>query len=80
MFLKITKEKASQNTLYLVMVNYGLPNAWVLLNVTLRNEHIPDIERHIRTIKESTSATYATLPYKALPTWHFIEIWCMSVY
>jgi hypothetical protein len=69
-------------TVYSVLgdVNYGLPNAWVLLNMTLRNEHIPDIERHIRTIKERNRAAYATLPYKTLPPWHFIEIWCMSVY
>jgi len=45
----------------------GLANVGVVLNVTSRDEHLPEIERHIRTIKERTRAQYATLPFKALP-------------
>ena len=45
----------------------GLASVRVVLNVTSREEHVPEIERHIRTIKERTRAQYATLPFKALP-------------
>ena len=45
----------------------SLASVGVVLNVTSREEHVPEIERHIRTIKERTRAQYATLPFKALP-------------
>jgi hypothetical protein len=37
------------------------------LNTTSADEHVPDIERHIRTIKESTRSTYRMLPFRRLP-------------
>jgi hypothetical protein len=37
------------------------------LNTAAAAEHVPDIERHIRTIKDSTRSTYRTLPFRRLP-------------
>ena len=37
------------------------------LNVTARDEHVGDIERHIRTVKERVRSTYNTLPFTRLP-------------
>jgi hypothetical protein len=37
------------------------------LNTTTADEHVPDIERHIRTVKERTRSTYTMLPYRHLP-------------
>ena len=45
----------------------GLANVGLVVNVTWRDETVLNIQRHIRTIKERTRATYATLPFKALP-------------
>jgi len=52
----------------------------MVLNVTSRDAHVPDIERHIRTIKERARATLATLPFKALPPWLVIEMVYSSVF
>lgn len=37
------------------------------LNITVADEHIQDIERHLLTIKDSTWSTYHTLPFCQLP-------------
>jgi hypothetical protein len=37
------------------------------LNTTAANEHVSEIERHIRTIKDSTRSTYRMLPFRHLP-------------
>ena len=37
-----------------VSLQCGLANAGMVLNVTSGDVHVPDIERHIRTIKERT--------------------------
>ena len=37
------------------------------INTTAADEHVPDIERHIRTIKDSTRSTYRMLPYRHIP-------------
>ena len=58
----------------------GLANVGVLLNVISINEHVPDIERQIRTIKERTRVTYATLQFKALPPRLVIEMVHASVF
>jgi hypothetical protein len=34
------------------------------LNVASEDEHVPEIERYIRTLKERTRAVYNTLPFK----------------
>jgi len=50
------------------------------VNVTLRDEHVPEIERHIRTIKERTRETYATLPFQALLLRLVIKMVYVSVF
>ena len=37
------------------------------LNTTARDEHVPDIERCIRTVKDRTRSTYNVLPYRNIP-------------
>jgi hypothetical protein len=44
------------------------------LNTTAADEHVPDIERHIRTIKDSTRSTYRTLPFRRLPRISLIHL------
>jgi hypothetical protein len=38
------------------------------LNIAAMNEHVPEIERAIRTIKERNRSTVSGLPYKHYPT------------
>ena len=42
---------------------YGAPQ----LNVTSANEHVPDVERKIRVIKEQVRAIIYSIPFNALP-------------
>jgi hypothetical protein len=44
------------------------------LNTTSNNEHVPEIERHIRTLKERARCVYNTLPFKKLPERLVIEL------
>ena len=44
------------------------------LNVTSNKEHVPEIERSIRTTKEQVRSVYATLPFKRLPLRFLIEL------
>ena len=37
------------------------------LNTAAADEHVPDIERQIRTIKDSTRSTYRMLPFRRIP-------------
>ena len=39
----------------------------IMLNVTGRDEHVPEIERYIRTVKERVHAIVNTLPFKSYP-------------
>jgi hypothetical protein len=39
----------------------------VNLNITGREEHVPEIERYIRTIKERVRSVYNSLPFKKIP-------------
>ena len=39
----------------------------VLLNTTAENEHVPEVERRIRTVKERCRGVYCTLPFKKMP-------------
>ena len=45
----------------------------VLLNKTARDEHVGDIERYIRTIKERMRCSHNTLPFKQIPNRMVIE-------
>jgi hypothetical protein len=52
----------------------------IQLNTTGRDEHVGDIERFIRTIKERIRSTYNTLPFKRVPPRLVIEMAKSSVY
>jgi hypothetical protein len=36
-------------------------------NLCAQNEHVPDIERYIRTVKDRVRSCYHTLPYSCIP-------------
>lgn len=46
----------------------------VLLNATSRDEHVGEIERYIRTIKERVRCVYNTLPFERWPPRMVIEL------
>jgi hypothetical protein len=46
----------------------------VNLNTTAVSEHVPDIERHIRLIKERARAIRSTMPFKIIPGRMIIEM------
>jgi hypothetical protein len=48
----------------------------ITLNTASNDEHVPDIERFIRTLKERTRAIYNTLPFKKMPDRLVIEMIC----
>jgi hypothetical protein len=56
----------------------------VALNTTATREHVGEIERKIRVIKERARSTFNTLPYKKLPRMmvtelmHFCVMWMNS--
>jgi hypothetical protein len=39
----------------------------ITLNTVARGEHVPEVERHIRTIKERARCVYNTLPFTKIP-------------
>ena len=44
------------------------------MNTTAAREHVTDVERRIRTIKERCRGTVNTLPYEKLPRLMLIEL------
>ena len=46
----------------------------VTLNIVARSEHVPKVERYIRTVKEWTWSVYNSLPFKRFPTRLLVEI------
>ena len=46
----------------------------VNLNIVTRGEHVPEVERYIRTVKERTRSVYNSLPFKRFPTKLVVEI------
>jgi hypothetical protein len=44
------------------------------LNVTSEDEHVPEIERYIRTVKERCRANYNTVPFKKMPAMMIVEL------
>jgi hypothetical protein len=46
----------------------------VALNTTAAREHVGEVERKIRVIKERARGTFNTLPYKKLPKLMMIEL------
>jgi hypothetical protein len=57
-----------------------LASVQVQVNTTGRDEHVGDIERYIRTVKERTRATYNTLPVERMPNRMVIEMVYSSVF
>ena len=52
----------------------GLAEIGITLNETSRDEHVGDIERYIRTVKERMRAIYNTLPFHKVPGRLVIEM------
>jgi hypothetical protein len=57
-----------------------LADIGITLNETARDEHVGDIERYIRTLKECMHAIYNTLPFTHMPPCLVIEMAKHSVY
>ena len=45
----------------------NLAELGIVLNTASNDEHVPEIERQIRTVKERIQAIYCTLPFKKMP-------------
>ena len=45
-----------------------------LVNLASRNEHVSEIERHVRVVKEQSQATRHSLPFHAIPKLMIIHI------
>jgi hypothetical protein len=52
----------------------------VQLNVVAEAEHVPEIERHVRTIKERTRCVHNTVPFKRMSARMTIEMAHASVF
>ena len=52
----------------------NLAELGILLNTASNDEHVPEIERQIRTVKERTQAIYCTLPFQKMPRRLIIEM------
>ena len=52
----------------------------VELNTAANDEHVPEVERYIRTLKDRTRSTYNTLPYKQIPALMMCEMVQLSVF
>jgi hypothetical protein len=46
----------------------GITELGAALNVAAPEEHVPDVERYIRTIKERARAIVNTLPFNSIPS------------
>jgi hypothetical protein len=44
------------------------------LNVTARDEHVGDIERYIRTVKERMRCSYNSVPFERVPSRMVVEL------
>ena len=52
----------------------GLSTMGIDVNIVSAEEHVPEIERYIRTVKERTRAIHNSLPFKIKPTRVIIEM------
>ena len=52
----------------------GLAELGLRLNETSKDEHVRNIKRHIRTVKEQMRAIYNTLPFQKIPARLIIEM------
>jgi len=46
----------------------------ISMNITGRDEHVPEVERYIRTLKERIRGVYNTLPFKTMPRNMMVEL------
>ena len=51
-----------------------LADMGIQLNTVSNDEHAPEIERQIRTLKERTRGIYCTLPFHKIPRCLIIEM------
>ena len=56
------------------LLHNDLNQAGIDLNITVANEHIPQIEQQIRVIKERVQATCHSLPFKTMPQLMLIKM------
>ena len=49
------------------MMNKVSDDLDIVVNYTNASNHVPEMERNNRTIKERIRATFQRLPYKAIP-------------
>jgi hypothetical protein len=52
----------------------GLAEMQIMLNATSRDEHVPEIERYNRTIKDRVRSAFNMLPFKKMPTQMLVEL------
>jgi hypothetical protein len=50
------------------------------LNVVSKDEHVPEVERYICTIKERTQCVYNTVPFKMMPSQMIVKMVHSSVF
>lgn len=55
-------------------IEAGLAEMGIALNTVSRDEHVPEVERHIRTLKERCRSTYNSLPFRKVPSRMIIEL------
>ncbi len=56
------------------------PVSPVELNTSSNAEHVPEIERYIRTVKEQARCVWNTMPFKKIPTRMVVELVHLSVF
>jgi hypothetical protein len=61
-------------------IRESLAGEGVALDLTGRDEHVGDIERYVRTMKERMRATYNTLPFTHMPPRLVIEMAKQAVF
>lgn len=52
----------------------GLADEGIDINLVSRDEHVPELERHIRTLKERCRSTYNSLPFQKIPYRMLVEL------
>jgi hypothetical protein len=52
----------------------------ITLNTVARGQHVPEVERHIRTIKECARCVYNTMPFTKIPGRMIVELIYYSVF
>ena len=57
-----------------------LADMGIQLNTVSNDEHVPEIERQIRTLKERTRGIYCTLPFHKIPRCLIIEMLYVANY